>query len=300
METIALIGLGRIAKNYTAGIAASKRFSLCAVCDLSPAAASVAEYAAYRHYTDYRELIARERPAWILIATPPKTHYEIAAYALSNGVNVLVEKPATTTAEDYWSLCALAREKKRVFDVMFHWQWGSEVPPLRALCSGGHLGEIQVNIFDPYSDDGVCIRPARVGLCGTWLDSGINALSFVNCLLPFDTYQILAVKAQHCPASGLPLFVEAELLIDGVRVSISVDWREQKNPKFSRLLLDGRAIEVDHMARTVTDGASCVSYAEGDRLLEHYLNLFEHAEMAGAGESTHRIHQILFEVAKQL
>lgn len=300
METIALIGLGRIAKNYTAGIAASHRFSLCAVCDLSLAAISEREYAAYRHYTDYRELVAREHPDWLLIATPPKTHFEIAAYALSHGVNVLVEKPATVIIEEYLTLCALAREHGRIFDVMFHWQWGSEVPPLRTLVNSGKLSEIAIEICDPYSTDGERIDPDRVGLCGAWLDSGVNALSLVKCFLPLETYQILAVRTQKCKASGLPLFVAAELEIDGVRVFISVDWREQKNPKCSRLLLDGRCIAVDHMARTVSDGVHTAQYGQGERLLEHYLNLFEHAEIAGAGEDALRIHQILFEVVAHL
>ena len=98
----------------------------------------------------------------------------------------------------------------------------------------------------------------------------------------------------------MPIFVKAMLEIDGVRVSISVDWRKQKNPKQSRLVLDGRCIAVDHMARSVTDGACTLQYGKKERLLEHYLNFFENAEVVGAGDNAFRVHQILFEVAKQL
>jgi hypothetical protein len=135
-------------------------------------------------------------------------------------------------------------------------------------------------------------------LLPVWLDSGVNALSFVKCLLPFRTHRVLSVKTETCKASGLPLFVQAELLIDGVRVTITVDWRKQRNPKQSRLLVGDRSIAVDHMARTLADGDAVAQYATGERLLEHYLNFFKNAEIAGAGEAALRIHQILFEVVE--
>jgi hypothetical protein len=130
--------------------------------------------------------------------------------------------------------------------------------------------------------------------------SGVNALSFLKALLPFDEYRVLGVERQLCPESGLPIYVKADLQIDGVQASITVDWRKHDNPKSARIVAGGRSILVDHLARTLTDGEQVSHYATGERLLQHYLGFFTNADIRGVDENAERIHQILFEVKERL
>lgn len=51
-------------------------------------------------YSDYREMIDKENLDCVHICTPNNTHYEMAMYALEHGVNVVCEKPMTTTVEE--------------------------------------------------------------------------------------------------------------------------------------------------------------------------------------------------------
>lgn len=48
----------------------------------------------------------------VIIATPPQTHYKIAAVALTAGVPILIEKPATLSSRDTEGLLHLAHAKK--------------------------------------------------------------------------------------------------------------------------------------------------------------------------------------------
>ena len=62
-------------------------------------------------YSDYREMIDKENLDCVHICTPNNTHYEMAMYALEHGVNVVCEKPRTTTVEEAAKLRAFAEEK---------------------------------------------------------------------------------------------------------------------------------------------------------------------------------------------
>ena len=78
----------------------------------------------------------------VIISTPPSTHMEIATFALSHGVNVIVEKPAVLNMKDYHELLSLAEKNSLVFEVMFHWQNGGEVLKFSELFDAGKISEI--------------------------------------------------------------------------------------------------------------------------------------------------------------
>lgn len=67
--------------------------------------------------TDSLETIANDSETqFVYIASPNKLHYEQSKYFLSKGKNVICEKPATTTAEQYIELINMA-ESKNLFYV---------------------------------------------------------------------------------------------------------------------------------------------------------------------------------------
>src|SRR3989344_5275474 len=63
-------------------------------------------------YADWKEMLDREKPDALAIAVIPKYQYEIAKYALENGIAVFAEKPLTTSVATSLELCKLARKNK--------------------------------------------------------------------------------------------------------------------------------------------------------------------------------------------
>ncbi|MEM4405097.1 MAG: Gfo/Idh/MocA family oxidoreductase, partial [Nitrososphaerota archaeon] len=54
-----------------------------------------------RHwYTDYREMLEKEDPDAVIVATPHPTHASIALDAIKAHKHVLIQKPMTTNAQD--------------------------------------------------------------------------------------------------------------------------------------------------------------------------------------------------------
>jgi len=63
-------------------------------------------------YTNWKEMLEKEKPDAIAIAIIPKYQYEIAKYSLENNIAVFAEKPLTTSFTDSLILKELAITKK--------------------------------------------------------------------------------------------------------------------------------------------------------------------------------------------
>ena len=92
MKKAAVIGLGDIAPIHIGAIAANDEIELCAVCDINPAAKERAPQG-IPFYTDYKEMIQKEKPDCVHICLPHYLHYPVAKEAAEMGVNVFCEKP---------------------------------------------------------------------------------------------------------------------------------------------------------------------------------------------------------------
>lgn len=99
----ALIGCGRISPNH---IEAAKNNSLdfVAMCDSLPEAmedkASMFSLDSVHRYTDYNELLEKEKPELVAICTESGKHAEIALDCIEAGCNVIIEKPIALSIKD--------------------------------------------------------------------------------------------------------------------------------------------------------------------------------------------------------
>lgn len=62
-------------------------------------------------YENWREMIQKEKPDAVAISVIPQHQYEIAKYALENGIAVFAEKPLTTSFDTSLELNELAKKK---------------------------------------------------------------------------------------------------------------------------------------------------------------------------------------------
>lgn len=298
MKRSALIGLGTISRYYKKGLENSPVFRLVATADLSEKASARELYNDYPFYLDYTQMAQEQKPDYALIATPPKTHFEIAEYFLSRGVSVIVEKPAVLSLADYDKLTALAKANGAYFTVMFHWQYGSELAYYLRKFGDKPIQDIQVKICDNYGVGGV-IREEKRPLSGAWLDSGVNALSMLARLLDFSFAQILYTEKETCRESGLPLYCKVGLQIGKTKTEIVVDWREDKDDKDSRLTVDNEKVWINHTKERVISEVESVECMQMPRLESHYYNYFTTFE-EGETPQGRRTHELLFAVNERL
>lgn len=122
--TMAAIGVGGSRGAFSQGrhvaMRASKYARMLAVCDVD--AVHTAEFNAnfdnkLAMYTDYRQLLEREKPDLVTIGTPDHWHVPIALAALRAGCDVYCEKPLTLTIEEGILIRDAVKETGKVFQV---------------------------------------------------------------------------------------------------------------------------------------------------------------------------------------
>lgn len=113
---VGVIGVGYLGKFHAEKYAAMDDVNLVGVADTNQDTASeVAEKFDTRPFSDYRELLNEIEAA--SIAVPTSLHHEVGMACLEHGVNILIEKPMTTTLEEADSLVAKAAEKDLILQV---------------------------------------------------------------------------------------------------------------------------------------------------------------------------------------
>ncbi len=110
---VAVIGCGAISGNHINGILSAGK-TVCALCDVEPARAQQkAEQYGIRDagiYTDYIEMLDREKPDSVHICTPHYLHAPMCIEALGRGINVLCEKPLSINMDQLHAVLKAEQE----------------------------------------------------------------------------------------------------------------------------------------------------------------------------------------------
>ena len=144
MIRIGVIGCGYWGPNLIRNFSSSEQYDLRACCDLDQKRLlTMGKRYPALHLT--REVsVILENPAIdaVAIATPLRTHYEVAKMALQNGKHVFVEKPMTATSEQAAELVELAEKQGRILMVDHIFVYTPVVRKIKELLDRGELGDV--------------------------------------------------------------------------------------------------------------------------------------------------------------
>ncbi len=142
----ALIGCGRISPNH---IEAAKQNALefCAICD--PLPERMAEKAeafalpdSVHHYTDYKELLATEKPQLVAIATESGKHAAIALDCIAAGCHVIIEKPIALSIQDADAIIQAAEQAGVTVCACHQNRFNKSVQKIRQAMDDGRFGRL--------------------------------------------------------------------------------------------------------------------------------------------------------------
>lgn len=154
-RTVGSIGVGGKRGRYSRGgqVArqASKLGRTIAVCDVD--SQHNAEFneglgGKLNMYTDYREMLEKDKPDVVTIGTPDHWHVPIAIAALRSGADVYCEKPLTLTIQEGIEVRKVVEETGRVFQVGTQQRSENDLRFLKAIAivQSGRLGK-KVNAY---------------------------------------------------------------------------------------------------------------------------------------------------------
>jgi len=113
---VGVVGVGYLGKFHAEKYARMEAVDLVGVADADPdVAQAIAGKYATRAYTDYKDLMGGVDAVSVVVPTP--LHYTIGRDFLANNVDVLIEKPITTTLEEADELIRMAEERGLLIQV---------------------------------------------------------------------------------------------------------------------------------------------------------------------------------------
>jgi len=151
----AVIGCGWWGNNILREAIASQRVKVVGLCDVD---SRTRELTAERvlelngdapaKYNDYRDLLEKEKPELVLIATPDHWHALQTIAAVQAGAHVFVEKPTGHTVNESRAMLRAARESGRTVQVGLHRRIGPHHASAMKFLKSGAVGEVgMVRIF---------------------------------------------------------------------------------------------------------------------------------------------------------
>lgn len=293
---LAIIGLGHAAQYQLPALNSTNGFTLAAACDLeSSKQQTLARFFQNTpFFREYQKMLAVVDLDAVLVSTPYFNHYELARKILRARKNLLLEKPATSTLEELEDLVAIAQTEKMVFSIALHAAYGKELLWLlenyqQSLSQRfGAITGFKCGFYDPYLLDGQLLSQA-LSLGGSWLDSGINALSVMGQLV--QNLKITAARFTYLPQArvgDIQARVDYSFSVANAPQArtgcIKTNWTLGVNRKITHLYFasTGTEIILNHSTQQVflvENGGHpqiMVDYSPGKaRLINHYIGVFE-------------------------
>jgi predicted dehydrogenase len=204
----------------------------------------------------------------VVIATPVRTHFQLAREALLHNKHVLVEKPLTNNVAQAEELIALAQERERVLMVGHTFEYNPAVNELRRFIQSGDLGKIY------------CVEAERVNL-GLFR----NDINVIWDLAPHDISillylfgkrpEMIKVQAHAHVQSRIEDVAHLDLeFADGMNAHIHVSWLHPCKIRRVTVIGDERMVVYDdtnqaEMLKIYNKGADVhadpvVSYRNGE------------------------------------
>lgn len=217
---IAVIGVGSMGRNHARVYSELPEVHLVAVADANhELVRSTAEKYGIRGYTDYREMLAKEKPDAVSIAVPTALHAQVGMDVLNAGAHVLMEKPIAATIEEGRLLVDKARELNLQLMVGHIVRFNPAMQALKQKLQEGALGRI-FQVF--------CRRagpfPARIRDVGVVVDLAPHDVDVMRFLTDSTPTRVYAETEQRIHTDHEDLLWGTVRFADGVVGSLEINW----------------------------------------------------------------------------
>ncbi len=227
MLRVGLVGVGGISGAHIPAWDSAEDAELCALCDIRPE--QMEKYPDKAHYTDFEEMLAREKLDIVDICLPTYLHAEYAAKAMEHGLHVLCEKPVSLRREDVEQLYGLAAVHGVTFMIAQVVRFWPEYEAVRRLYESGEYGRLlsgsmsRLGRYPAWSWDDWMMDEVRSGLVP--FDLHIHDLDFL--VDAFGAPQKATAFRKKLPDQD---YLQAVYEFDGFFVSAEASWYASPYP----------------------------------------------------------------------
>ena len=138
--------------SHAAGYFAEERTDLVACADLRP---EVMEHFGNRYnvpkanqYTDYRDMLEKEQPDIVSVATQPEHRAEIVIYAAAHGVKAIyAEKAMAASMDEAAAMVSAVEENNVAFNLGTNRRWHTGFDKMKEIIDSGEIGNLRTLII---------------------------------------------------------------------------------------------------------------------------------------------------------
>ena len=216
----AVIGLGMMGRNHARIFGLMDSSRLVAMSDSSPPALeAMARMYNARAYTDYLEMLDRERPDIVSVAVPTRLHREVAVAALERGVHVFLEKPISGDVLEGQKIIDAAEKAGVKLAVGHIERFNPAVLELKKQLEAGQLGrifQIHARRVGPF--------PPRVQDVGVVIDLATHELNLLEYLTGSRVETIYAETEREIHVTHEDLLTGILKFADGTVGILDINW----------------------------------------------------------------------------
>lgn len=238
---------------------------------------------------------------YLIVATPPSTHFRIIKKAFLNKVNVFVEKVVAFNMSDIKKLQLLRKEFNAKLIPIYNWLYGNEVLALKEFnIKEKDILKIEVKVFENKVNEFDTVADKFGPLNGAVIDAFPNIFSLIegsfakleNIELYKSSYDIskYGPDIKRCYITAF----NNEITLD-----LKVDWtKNSEEIKTIVIFYDKSELIIDHLNQSITYKDKEHNYKEEDRLKSNYKNFFLRDDLFDDYINWINIHKALFTVTK--
>ncbi len=258
----AIVGFGRVAEfAHLPALLGDRRIRVSAVVDPDGSRRQRARSllgGSVGVYPGIDDLLARQRPDFAVIATPPATRREVVEALLQAGVHALVEKPLALRCADLTSMTACAAGAGVVLMTVHNWHHAPLFRQARRLVAENAIGRLERIVFrtdrtqPAGGPDSWRLRADRAG-GGILIDHGWHSLYLARSLAGAQPATV-AAQAERRRWVGADVEDTATCTVEfdnTVRLQLELTWAAER--RRTRVLVRGERGEI-----TIGDGEVAV------------------------------------------
>lgn len=247
MVKVAVIGAGNMGWNHIRVYMEMENVVLAGVADVDEA---VVRKATRRHpvkaYTDYRQMLDREKPDLVSVAVPTRCHADVACEAMQRGIHMLLEKPLALTVEEGQRIVGTAAEYGVKLMVGYIERFNPAVVEIKRRLGMQELGrvfQVHARRLSPF--------PGRIQDVGVVLDLATHDIDVMRFLLNSPVERVYAEITCNADENCEDLLSGILRFSNGVLGVLDVNWLTPTKVRQLAVLGEGGMYLADYLTQDV-------------------------------------------------
>lgn len=217
---VGVIGIGAMGINHVRVLSEIEDVELIAISDLNEEInAKLRNKYRIKTYTDYKEMLEKEKFDIVTVAVPTIQHHKTALAVLNKKINLLLEKPIATTLEEADEIIACAKENNVKLMIGHIERFNPAVLELRKKIREGELGKVykvDVNRVGPI--------PGRIQDVGVTIDLAVHDIDIMRFLTDSEPERIYAETEQRIHSKQEDLLAGVIRFANKTICYLNVNW----------------------------------------------------------------------------